>query len=1296
MKNPLTFKKILPGLFFLLVSDLIARESKNPVIDNQSSRIKLYSSSCEPASLSADLDINNVRTKILNGGDMWWDLNNPKYEVPKVNDPNTIRKHSLYAGALWIGGKDDGGNIRLAAMTYRQKGSDFWPGPLDITNGTTEPGRCKNYDKIWKMTRTELEEFEGNNFRSPSKNIKEWPAGKDRLMRVGSESDNMAPFFDKNGDKSYDPYAGEYPTLYHTDPNDPSSIPLSENGVSRQPDQFIWFVYNDKGNIHSETQGQPLGLEIRTTAFAFATNDEINNMTFYTTEIINRGTTTIKETYMGQWVDPDLGNYADDYIGCDVQRSLGYCYNSDEDDEGVLGYGLNPPTVGIDYFQGPKDSSGKELGLSHFMYFTNSAPYPMQDPQNAVEYYNYLQGKWQNGTPLTWGGTGFNPGSVDVANYAFPGNTDPGHPGKNWVETGKGGDRRFIQSTGPFKLRPGNVQRITTGVVWARTTSGGAKGSLELLKLASDKAQKLFNNAFKLTDGPESPEVEIQELNDELVLKLINTNSSKVERYKETFKNASGVNRTYAFEGYLIYQLKDGAVSQTDINNVDKSRLLFQVDLKNNHIQIINKVFDPKINQYIPVEKVNGENNGLQHSFSIKKDLFAKGSNTSLINFKNYYYMVLSYAVLIDDPTQIEQEQFLAGRRNIKIIRATPHNSTPENYNTTLTSGYGSGPEITQISGRGNGGNVLEFSKKTIDKIITNGRDTNPTYLGGKGPVKVKVVDPIKIPNHNFELYFKERTPSLGGISLYDSLTKNTEWLLVDITTGDTIHSDTTIAFKSENIKGINKNKNGLTLLDIGLSVEIEQVNNPGEQQMNDNTNGLISWEVTFANPSQPWLTALADNDGATQYYNLWQNWIRSGQTGKGAAATSFSFVKHSFFTSKGKFLDSAADPIGIFQNIWNGRIAPYGLVARDAADPSTSENTYGFAYSGNSRFLDNPLAELSSFKLVITPDKNLWTRCPVLEMCDNQLINSNEGQVKKFNLRKGISRNRDLKPIPGQTGFSYFPGYAYNLETGERLQIAFGEDSYLTNQNGRDMIWNPTDEFYAATGLYPSIGGKHAIYIFGTGYSMPNRTIKGSRYMGESDRAMQRFKDSLDNNNDRTKFLMLSQVNWVIPAMLSQGYSMKDGIPLTEVSVTVNVKKAYTVNGNKMNEGKPFYKFSGADIAPVVKSEKGVKTLDLANIVPNPYRGFSEYQTSPVDTRVKITNLPPECTITIFDMAGNFIRKFDKADELTYMEWDLKNQSRVPIATGLYLIHIKCNKIGTEKILRWYGVMPAIDLDSY
>ena len=48
-------------------------------------------------------------------------------------------------------------------------------------------------------------------------------------------------------------------------------------------------------------------MEIRAQAFAFSTNDEVNNMSFYNYVLINQGTQTLTNTYMAQWVDVDLG-----------------------------------------------------------------------------------------------------------------------------------------------------------------------------------------------------------------------------------------------------------------------------------------------------------------------------------------------------------------------------------------------------------------------------------------------------------------------------------------------------------------------------------------------------------------------------------------------------------------------------------------------------------------------------------------------------------------------------------------------------------------------------------------------------------------------------------------------------------------------------------------------------------------------------------------------------------------------------------------------------------------------------
>ncbi|MCF6298070.1 MAG: hypothetical protein L3J08_08850, partial [Flavobacteriaceae bacterium] len=45
-------------------------------------------------------------------------------------------------------------------------------------------------------------------------------------------------------------------------------------------DQTLWWVFNDKGNVHTETSGAAIGMEIRAQAFAFATNDVETVLTF--------------------------------------------------------------------------------------------------------------------------------------------------------------------------------------------------------------------------------------------------------------------------------------------------------------------------------------------------------------------------------------------------------------------------------------------------------------------------------------------------------------------------------------------------------------------------------------------------------------------------------------------------------------------------------------------------------------------------------------------------------------------------------------------------------------------------------------------------------------------------------------------------------------------------------------------------------------------------------------------------------------------------------------------------------
>ena len=975
MKN--LFKNASLVLFILLQLDSVAKENiplTTQKTTNAHNKLMKFAADCDPASAQADLDINNVRARILNGGDMWWDLSNARYEIPKVTDLNAVRKNSLFAGAIWIGGEDEG-VLKLAAMTYRTSGSDFWPGPLDKVTGTTNKSRCEAYDKIYKVTRVEIEKhveaWQNGTLNSISEGIKNWPGNGNGA----NEPDQLAPFFDQDSNGIYEPRKGDYPVL-QTECRG-VAIPREKNLPSEQPDQMLWFVYNDRGNIHSETQGVAQGLELQTTAFAYATNDEINNMTFYTTRIINRGS-SLSNTYFGQWVDPDLGNYSDDYVGCDVDLSLGFCYNGDDNDEGILGYGLNPPSVGVDFFEGPKEikiidgqETEVELGISKFIVYENDYT-QTGNPETPIHFYNYLRGKWKDGRPMFRDG--------QETDFMYPGTTDSSFS-SNWTENRKEpGDRRFLQSAGPFTLKQGAVNKLTIGVVWARASSGGAEGSLKLLKASSRKAQELFDNCFDILDGPKAPKVEAQELSNEVVLMFKDTKN--IESYEETTVS-DGTQFTYKFQGYRVYQLKNSTVSTTDLDNIDLVREVFTCDLKDSITRLVNKPFDELLGEPYQKLMVEGKNSGIVHSLSITEDAFATGSNKRLVNHKPYYYMVVSYAAL---PGHRDAE-YLAGRQ-VERFSILPHQSAPEMGGVRLQSRYGDSPSLTRLEGTGNGGLAIELTEESVKEILQNGKTDFPKYKIGSGPVNIKVIDPLKVPNGEFEIVLLEDP---DGTSKFERLSglkpEITNWILVNKQTQDTIFSDYTIDYENEQLIASVITQNELN--DWGLSISIKQTINPGNDEI-DETNGLISWSVNWEDNSKQWLTAIPDIDNSA-----WYNWIRSGREGANAEVADYSL--HDIRNSTGQPLDK----FEVYENIWNGRIAPYRLTSRNIASdvtPQPAQNytrIQGVSYHGTQPPSHwNNLDNLSSIDLVFTRDESLWTQCLVLEMGEE--ANLNEGGAQQ------------------------------------------------------------------------------------------------------------------------------------------------------------------------------------------------------------------------------------------------------------------------------------------------------------
>jgi hypothetical protein len=1312
--------------------------------------------SCTPASAKTDLDINNVRTTIMTGGDMWYDLVTARYEVPKGGGA-----HSIFAGSLWIGGLDAGGQLKVAAMTYRQTGNDFWPGPLDTTSVSIDGAVCNAFDRHWKIDRDQVEDFvaftEGNapaGYSVPLV-IQTWPGNGDASMGQGKY---LAPFVDVDGDQVYNWGSGDYPAF-----NIAGDLGCTKFQLFG--DQCLWWVFNDKGNVHSETGAAAIGLEIHAQAFGFETNDEINNMTFYTYKIINRSTVAMENTYFAQWCDADLGAYDDDLVGCDVPRGLGYTYNGDANDgssaQPTLGtYGANPPAIGIDFFEGPMadagdgidndrdgltDEPGELIIMSSFLFYNNDFSVT-GNPENATHYYNYLTGFWKDGSPFTYGGTGY--GGTVGYNFMFPGNTDPSVT--PWYDSGPA-DRRQLSSAGAFTLQPGAINYVTVGAVWARAASGGPMASVELMRATDDKAQRLFDNCFRTLDGPDAPDLTIQEMDKELIVYITNepTSNNYLERY-EAYDPAivygsvigPGTDTTYNFEGYQIFQLKDNTVTTGDLYNLDKARLVAQFDLRNGVTTLVNREFDQALGADVPRNMtISADDKGISHSFNITEDAFASGDR-GLVNHKTYYFMAITYAhnnyLTYDDvsfdplnptnPSNIGQKKpYLAGRRNVKIYSGIPHITSPEAGGTDQNANYNSGPKLTRIEGSGNGGNVLELTAESENAIVAappvqydvnsvtwsnTARVDHVTYENGRGPVNIKVIDPLNVPEGEFALRFLNNPSSAWIVATNNT----TNWVLQQ--TSPVVRSwtaDTTITIRSTY-------QNEQIIPEIGMSVTIAQVQEPGAQRNPDN-NSFLGSTMVFADPTKDWLTGVVDDDSHSA-----TNWIRSGTYQETGTDPCTGLFDDRYASS------DPIDPEQVYENVIGGTWAPYRLASAIPTSNTAACYSAGVALNDVSTTLFNRFENVSSVNVVFTNDRSKWTRVPVFEVGPNASLN--QGQTANMKLRSAPSVDKygntgnlgggiDNSDFINPTGMSWFPGYAVNLETGERLNMAFGENSGLVGERGRDMLWNPTAHQNSTFGD-PLFGGQHYIYVFGHNSNatyLPSSGVLANSLKGvpayDYGAAIVRII-TLGGTNDRQ--WVFRDAMWVNIPMLSPDFadwnfnyaSPGASVIPTETRVHLRVAKPYkrtltavvptpqipviandTV-ASPVNNNNPMYTFNTYDLKVATNDAASAKdALELINVVPNPYYAYSGYETSQLENKIKFTNLPEKCTIRIYTVSGTLIRKLTKDSPQTSLDWDLNNQAGIPIASGLYIIHVDVPNVG-ERILKWFGVIRPLDLDAY
>lgn len=319
-------------------------------------------------------------------------------------------------------------------------------------------------------------------------------------------------------DGSYNPDNGDFPLI--------------------KGDQSIWWVFNDNSGIHGLTHAAAIQIEVQAMAYAFASdsNEDLNNATFYDFNMTNKATDELRDAFVGLWVDFDLGCGDDDFLGYDEEFQMMYVYNKDDydgdEEDGCYStaYGNNIPILGIKKIDGNKVTSHLTINRD------DSVGYTPMDPQSDAEFYNNLKGLWKDGTPITYGGSGFHPMSTDSTKFLFSGDPSNENEWSMCTSDLPFDDRRSLMSSAMPDLQPGQSTTASYAVIYVNDIEYPCP-SLDRLKDAADavceavlsSSEELVSKVnFTVSPNPATDMITITSKNSIQTINLINVNGQNL------------------------------------------------------------------------------------------------------------------------------------------------------------------------------------------------------------------------------------------------------------------------------------------------------------------------------------------------------------------------------------------------------------------------------------------------------------------------------------------------------------------------------------------------------------------------------------------------------------------------------------------------------------------------------------------------------------------------------------------------------------------------------------------------
>lgn len=379
--------------------------------------LKTPAQTCPHPKANVQVHVNNLFLRGVRMGNIA--SANPK--VPTLSAGFSGMPDSLSYGlghcGLWVAGVDTGGIVRASGtkvpLNPLSQEYTFTPGPVG-----TVTDDCARWDRFWTVSQTEIamhkSDMADGVLDAPLPGILGWPGSGnphfELLQGFSLPIGDLAPFFDRNSDGIYDPLDGDFPH--------PSGL-----DTSVVPGQILWCLFNDLGGKGSVWEPHhPLGFEYQTTLWALVCGDDdlLNNAFFISQKITNKTGAPMDSVAVAMVTAFAIGSDFDDYKGTAPALASVYGYNEDALDGSAnqAGLGLHPPCMALTYLNYPLYKSINFIDGGA----CDPAP-PMYAPSAPEQYFNFLHGRWRDGSPLIFGNDGhfspsWNPGLP--MDYIFP------------------------------------------------------------------------------------------------------------------------------------------------------------------------------------------------------------------------------------------------------------------------------------------------------------------------------------------------------------------------------------------------------------------------------------------------------------------------------------------------------------------------------------------------------------------------------------------------------------------------------------------------------------------------------------------------------------------------------------------------------------------------------------------------------------------------------------------------------------------------------------------------------------